>query len=65
MERMKEMYEWLVTWDRYVSKEDRKRKPEEPISPQPKHRRKKMVLNRGYSVPNASSSASESNTSCE
>lgn len=63
MERMTELYEWLTTWDRYVSTEDKKRQIEEP---KPRAvRRRKMVRGKAYNDPNASSFASESNTSYE
>lgn len=65
MERMTELYDWLTTWDRYVSTEDKKRPQEETISTSPNRRRRKMVPNRRYSDLNASSSASEQDTSCE
>lgn len=65
MERMTELYDWLTTWDRYVTKEDRKRPQEESKSSSPTRRRRRMVLNRGYSDPNASSSASDRDTSGE
>ncbi len=65
MESMTELYDWLTTWDRYVSTEDRKRPPEESKSTSPNRRRRKMVLNRGCNGSNAFSSASGSNTSGE
>jgi len=62
---MTELYDWLTTWDRYVSTEDRKRPAEETKSSSPSRHRRKMVLNRGCNSSNAFSSASESNTSGE
>lgn len=62
---MTELYDWLTTWDRYVSTEDKKRPSEETKSSSPSRRRRKMVLNRVYNGSNAFSSASESNTSGE
>ncbi len=64
MERMNELYEWLTTWDRFVSKEDRKRQLEETKLSSPR-RRLKIHRGRSCSDPNATSSASEGNTSGE
>lgn len=67
MENMKKMYEWLTTWDRAVSQQDKKRKLEPESEGQISQKRRVVKIDRRklYTRSNAFSSASVPDTSDE
>ena len=65
MERMKEMYQWIVTWDKYVSTEGKRTSEEQSEETNPHEPRKRRVVSIKYSDRHPSSSSSSANTSCE
>lgn len=62
---MKEMYQWMVTWDRYVTKQGKRTSEEEYVETNQPQLRKRRVVSIKYSSQHPSSSSSSADTSYE